>query len=341
MTNLAVPVFVAGPDDKLAAIDIYKKLEGTIAGLNLDNLELLESELAKSFKADWANLKDLKILIGNSINGLMVDINALKNGILSATNGIMGYFNSLPVGIQNALLELTGLNKISTTLNGLTKYINNADLSTVTGLAQLIKGISGCEFPLEVQDHNGRLLLSINLVKEASKLGMNESYDAFINCISDRYFGVNLTQAIVPFITETSNYDLLANVANNEYADVVSAYQPSFISEFVSNFTLNPNTTEDEYNNILNSIYDSFGRLNSKWSSDESLNDITQYSNVSSDFRKLLNVNTNSTRINIDDSLNIESNNELSGLLTLVNNSDYDFFKPASSLLDETFNFLA
>lgn len=342
--TLVPPVFLTGPDDKLAAVDIYKKLDGTIAGLNLDNLDLLQSDLAKSLKADWANLKDLKMLIGNTVNGLMVDIEALKKGILSVSNGVMGYFNSLPQWLQDSLLKISGVNKIATTMNGLTTYLSHSDYSTVTSLAQLIKGISGCDFPVEVIDQNGRLLLSINLVKEAAGLGLPNAYTAFINCISDRYFGTHLTQSILPYITDNSDHKLLSEVANNSYAGDVSSFMPSFLNEFVSKFTLKPGTSTTDYGGILSSIFNSFGKMDSSWSTNSCMGNASQFANASKDFLSLLDVNKNSAVVDLGDPFGFSDGESLSGLLSLTNeNQDSNgsnFFKPVEDFFSSTFDFL-
>lgn len=334
-------IFSTGPKDDLITVDGYKPQENTPQGITTTNLASLYDELARTYIPNWSKF-DIKLedIIGKDAFGLLINAEHLLKGILSYASGIMGFFNNLPPSLKNLLLKVDGFNKVAVTLNGLTKYVTGTDYNTISSLAEMIKGISGCDFPVDVIDAKGRALLSLNLVRESSRAGIPGAYSAFINCITERYFGVTLTRGILPYIVESSDYDLLGQVADNSYAEYVKQYNPSFLNEFVSNFSLPNNTSSTDYDNILGSIQKSFGQLDPDWTSTSSLRNITQYTNYSKDFGKLLNASRTATPVDIRDpieSYNFSDTDSLNGILCLSKSNDYNFFNSARDVLSSAF----
>lgn len=307
MVTLAKTMFSTGPDDSLGTVDIYNKNNSTVINNRPNIEEFIDSDLTKSFVANEKIIDELKIIVGNDQSGLKIDKEALISGVLATSSGVMGAFRSLPEAMRNELTKVDGNNKIQMTLNGVEKYLDKANLSTISNLALMIKGISGCSFPLQLQDKHGISILGTNLIKQSSKLGLFDSYHAFIECLADKYIGKKITKNLIPYITGNSDFNLLKSVANGPFAkDVINDY-PNVINTFSSSFKLPKNKSATEYKNIASDIFDSFNKIKPDWYTSSNRANLTSLNNCSSDFNKLIDINCSLIRKTIPTSGNINT----------------------------------
>ena len=240
MSLLASTTFSTGIDPQLAAIDIYNSVNSQeIINItpDIENI-FLNATRSISFIPDVNALENLKIIKGKDLNGLKIDADALKDGILSSFSGAMGAFKSLPGYLQNKLLNVNGYNSLALTINGITNMVNGANLSTIRGLGELIRSLTGYPFPLGVFDRNANILLGSNILRQAYLYNMLGAYGAFISCIEDRYVGTGITRRSVPYIVNDSSIGLFKDIVNGPYVSEVKTYASNIVSDFVSNFKL-------------------------------------------------------------------------------------------------------
>ncbi|MBT9145979.1 MAG: hypothetical protein DDT42_01858 [candidate division WS2 bacterium] len=200
----------------------------------------------------------------------------------------MGAFKSLDPGTQKRLLEVTGVNKIKTTIDSIDKMITNGDYKSVKGIANMIKGISNCEFPIKILDLAGLIALATNLIKEASKLGIGDGYGAFINCLNNLAATSGITKNLIPYVSKNGDVDLLKAIADGPHRSEVKTYSPSFIKDFTNQFKLPPNIKEIAMVGLLGSAISSFTKIDPEWNKKGSNVDASSLANASDDFKKLI-----------------------------------------------------
>lgn len=347
MSLLASTTFSTGIDPQLAAIDIYNSVNSQeIINItpDIENI-FLNATRSISFIPDVNALENLKIIKGKDLNGLKIDADALKDGILSSFSGAMGAFKSLPGDLQNKLLNVNGYNSLALTINGITNMVNGANLSTIRGLGELIRSLTGCPFPLGVFDRNANILLGSNILRQAYLYNMLGAYGAFISCIEDRYVGTGITRRSVPYIVNDSSIGLFKDIVNGPYVSEVKSYAPNIVSDFVSNFKLKPNTPTNQYSNLLDDCFDCFDKVDSNWNKYLNYKDFTSLNNASGDFNKLLDVGRGKINISIPNNLNnvntseIETKSLMFGLSNIVQNNN-NLKSNVSSLIKKDFPFV-
>lgn len=348
MSLLASTTFSSGIDPKLAAIDIYNVANSQeIINItpDIENV-FLNATKSISFIPDTNALENLKIIKGKDLNGLKIDADALKDGILSSFSGAMGAFKSLPNELQSKLLSVDGYNSLALTVGNITKMVNGANLSTITGLGELIRSLTGCPFPLGIFDRNANILLGSNILRQAYLYNMLGAYGAFISCIADRYVGSGITRRSVPYIVTDSSIGLFKDIANGPFASEVKSYAPSIVKDFSSNFKLQPNTPVNEYSSLLNDCFDCFDKIDPNWNSYLNYKDFTSLSNASPDFNKLLDVGRGkisitvpSTNLNTINTSTLDTKSLMLGLSDIVGNNS-NLKTNVSSLIKKDFPFV-
>jgi hypothetical protein len=307
MATLADTTFATGADESLATVDTYN-VEDNSTQTAVPNIEdFTNSKAAKDFVPDKKAIENLKIIKGADASGLKIDQKALSEGILASSSGVMGAFKGLPNSVQSALSKTKGFNKIKVTLDGTDKYVKMANMSTMTNLATMIKGVSGCDFPISLQDQNGTALLGGNLIKQASGLGIPGGYDAFIRCLNNKYISDQITRDMIPYVVSSSNVDLMKQVANGPEASNIKTYAPSFVGDFTNKFSLPSGTNETEHKTILDDCFSCFNKITPDWNKLGDSFNLSSLKNASPDFKKLLSSGKANASISIPD--NIDANN--------------------------------
>jgi hypothetical protein len=288
MASLAQTTFSSGADDSLAVVDGYEQSSSSVV-TNIPNLEELQQiEQSQDFVPDESVLDELRIIQGTNNEELQLDPEALKEGILSSSTGVMGAFKSLDPTTQKRLLETTGANKIKTTIDGVDKMITNGDYKSVKGIANMIKGISNCEFPIKILDLAGLIALATNLIKESSKLGVGDGYGAFINCLNNLAATSGITRNLVPYVSKNGDVDLLKAIADGPHRSEVKTYSPSFVKDFTKQFKLPPNIKQTAMAGLLGSTTSSFTKIDPEWNKKGSSVDASALADASDDFKKLI-----------------------------------------------------
>lgn len=346
MAQLAQTTFSTGPDDSLAVIDGYEKDSSSVV-TNIPNLEELQTnQQAQDFIPDESVLEELRIIEGSNNGELELDPEALKEGILSSSTGVMGSFKSLDPSMQKKLLEVSGANKIKTTIDGVDRMITNGDYKSIKGLANMIKGISNCEFPIKILDLAGLIALATNLIKESSRLGVGDSYGAFINCLNNLAATSGITRNLVPYVSKNGDVDLLKAIADGPHRSEVKTYSPNFVKDFTKQFKLPPNIKQTAMAGLLGSTTSSFSKIDPEWNKKGNNIDASSLADASDDFKKLIEADRAAKELdwgNVDFS-DMDTSNQLSdndklfatvGIAQSAKQNNIDLFcTPAQSLQD-------
>ncbi len=266
--QLSPTTFATGIKDKLAAVDIYtqKSAKNPIDAITLD-VNLDPSAIAGLMGGNFKLPVNL-IASYSKAKGISIDASALLNGIIGSNSVLasaMGSLNSLTSG---AILAVTGNANISATIGSISSSINTSDLSSLTGISSLISGISGSAFPISFTDISGLTNLATNLLKQAAALGIPHAYLQIASgLISNPSMLNKVTSQILSTVIKTSNINMLCNIAQGPAVSSVYSSNPNFIPGFASNFSLPPNTPQNQLPLMGNQMCSSFNAIDPSWNS--------------------------------------------------------------------------
>lgn len=245
----------------------------------------------------------------------------IEKGPLSLIPGAKSAFSALPPELRNNILKSNGYNQINTSIllgDGINqtvdRIINIGNLSSIQQLALLVKAVSGCDFPIEVVDINGLSRLGANLIMESCKLGLFDSYYAFIKCLNNNVFkgntrkkiSQNINKFLTNFVISTGTLQLLSQMGKFGFASDIIKYRPNIMGEFIGNYGLPYNTPQNQFKKISYDTIDTYNEFKPNWYKKNNYFYLTPLFNSSKDFKKTLNVASNSIK-----TINVNSNNEI------------------------------
>lgn len=288
--RLVTPTFSTGINDAIATIDAYKNKVSSTINILPDIEDTAIGETLNIIKSgDFT--KDLQIknyLTGITANtaSFGIDKDSILKGIVASNNDLLSSLKSLSPSLQAGLTAAKGISKVAITINGITKLIKGADLTSLTGLGNMIKSISGAQLPISFKDKSGLTNLCSNLVKECEKIGIPKSFSTLSNAINDSTISLGMVKNLGSYVIETSSSSLLADISSTPFGKSLYTYNPSFIDDFVSIYkepsklftqknldkytdtsTIFTQENIDKYNAVkeYTTITDSFDKINPGW----------------------------------------------------------------------------
>lgn len=292
--KLAIPTFVSGPTDTFAALDYYTKSDSGVVNSIPDINDLFSSTALNVLKGgNLLGLDKITSLISsaNPLNGLLkVNPQSLISGVLSSNAGLVGSLRSLPDTLQNKVLSSIGNTNIQATIGGITSLVTKADLSTVTGLGSMIGSLSGANLPMSFVDKSGLANLSTNLIREASSFGIPNAFTSFSTTMTDLPLLGSITKNLLPSLVSSSNINLLGEIASSPVAKNVIKQTPSFVQDFLKNYTnpIRPSSNQSLIN--YSSIDSSMNSIVPNWKNTQRGSSSTYNGNIisgsSDDFKQ-------------------------------------------------------
>lgn len=288
--RLVSTTFSTSPNDAIATVDAYKnKDSATINALpDIEDTSVTDSlNIIKS--GGWT--KDLEVknyLTGITANtqSFGVDKDSVLKGVVASNNDLLSSLKSLKPALQSGLTAAKGISEVAVTLNGITKIVKGADLTTLTGLGNMVKSLSGAPLPISFKDKSGLTNLCSNLVKECSKVGIPKSFSTLSNSINDPSISNGMVKNLSPFVIANSDTALLADISSTPYGKSLYTYNTNFIEDYAGEYnapskiftqanidkynesgTIFTQENIDKYNEVkeYNSISDSFDKINPGW----------------------------------------------------------------------------
>ena len=237
--RLSDPLTFGKLDDKLETVDAYTGKSATdtlnLAGLNFNtNTDTLTQYL------NVPALGQPIIAEAKKDGELMVNMSALKSGIIAANNNLHSAMAMIDAAKRDALSTVNGLkSEVTATINGIDSTIKNAQLTTMQGISSAIGSIANnTGLPISFKDVSGITGLSTNLLSEASKLGIPSAYTSFAAGIAHNGILASVTKSILPSVIGSSNIGMLNEIANGQYGKVLNKLVPGVAKSFVSSFKI-------------------------------------------------------------------------------------------------------
>lgn len=271
MSNeLSPTTFSVGANETLAAVDVYAQ-QGT---------EVINGVKALNASA-FGNLNPFKIIpiksklpiVGSSIYSLASTTSipaglptfVANNPFLAAGAAKLGPTSPLKAALNKGMdLKST----VMATVGNVSSVIQNANLGTISGITDMVKGLTGATLPIALKDITGLGKIGTGLVKEAAAQGLGGVFTALANSPN---FGSPLVNGIalslVPSLVAKTNIPLLKEIAGSASAPYVKMYNPNLALQMAKNFKKDAVALKKEIKSLPSQLVAQKNALKSEWGS--------------------------------------------------------------------------
>jgi hypothetical protein len=295
---LAMPSFVTGAKDSLAAVDVYKVKPTTLVNsitnlptkLNLDTLTGLVgggnglAALNTAINATAKNMADL-----NKVNPLV--------RIAGASTAVSGALKTLPPGCSNGLLNkiLKDINKgskIKANMGGLFSRLKKANLPCVTGMGGLVNNLSGIPGSFSILDPAASIASLSGVVKSATDIGIPNVFGSVMAQVTDKATINQVAGSVLPDITAASDIGSLSSMATMTTSGSLMLSNPDVIGDFSRGYMAPIGASTDSIANDYTSVKSTYDLVDPTWNTcargTESITDLSSVTGTGPDFNKLI-----------------------------------------------------
>lgn len=252
---LSTPVFVSGPDDDLATVDLYKA-SGELINETRDISEVFKAEELDAVKGGveiTAKEKaDIIKQFAEDGKAIKADSDSLVKGLLASAPGMIGALRSLPSKMQGDLIKVNGLAEIIGTFNGNKANISKASLATINGLSSLINGIAKTNLPYDFSDNKSLAQFSASLIIQATKVGIPGVFKPYIAAIKNKKVQRAVIGSLATQVVNNSMTELLSDMSSSATSRILTKVAGGLALKYIRNYT-NPvkSSTQKKYENYL------------------------------------------------------------------------------------------
>ena len=261
--TLAVPTFVAGPQDSLAAADVYGiKSNSTINSIQdvtvpnpntvvpgTINVAAGGSGIGSSLKAVGNNIKTVLDLVKTGNNYIAQAKNILnQKDLLSKLTSSGNLLGTLLKGVDPTLSTsiLAGVKSASTimaTVNGVTKAIKNKDINSIASIGKLIGGITDNPQILVLSDSVTKISSLSSLVKVATSKGIPNSFGALAGTLTKIQEIDKMATQCMPGIIKACDFGSFKSAIEMTSPNAIKAAQPDVVESYATNYVATSDAT--------------------------------------------------------------------------------------------------
>jgi len=252
-------------------VALFKSTEsqvtGTITAYKSSVVEKLNS-IVNSLTGGLIDTKDLSRYIKIGANGVSLD----KAGITAALGAKIGFDLSSNAALMNQITntmnqefgDLTGgyFGNMVTSDNGSFRITKNWRDQFGNGFLNALQRTTGISTSLF--DNTIATAYNNSMLYTAADYGMSDSYAQIVNAYTDKEDAKTALINAVSYMLRNGDLVSIAKVLElidpYQYA-VLNAKYPQLISQIFGNFTLDPNTTIDQYPAIKQQLMDVCGKV--------------------------------------------------------------------------------
>lgn len=293
--KLATTTFEAGPDDKLAVVDVYAESSGGIVNsyqeTHDESIDVLDSLNGKAgdttgdaTDALGGSIGDnVGDAIGSGLGGSNNDLSDLIGGLDGAPDiGSIGDLESLTNGDSDLLSSISdlaaplsdslsqigqGFDDISVIENGVVvgSIAPGFDLKSVRGINDVVTKLSDGNYNGIINHAGGLSNLVSNVCNVGSRIGIPNVFSNITKGINDIELMTKSLTNIVPNIIKTANIPLLNDIARTPLASVVKRIAPNVISNTIANITKPINMAVSDIGKFYSQARSTFSKIDADW----------------------------------------------------------------------------
>lgn len=224
---LVKTTYTSGPNDKLAAVDVYKKPGAAVvnswqdlgAKVGLDVLGALTGTGKGAISS----------LIKGVINGkLTLDPQAILNRMTGGNSPLGAAFRNVSDGIKSAVALPGNLaNSVIATVNGTIHAVSAAAMDDVRGLSSVINAATNGNYGISIVDNGAMAGMVASVSLQGSALGLPNVFSTLARSIQSPSILSSAAGMIVGTAVRTGNLNLLMDISSSGVALQVGLQYPS------------------------------------------------------------------------------------------------------------------
>lgn len=293
---LAKSTFVSGINDKLIALDVYTK----------DNKNIVNKiqDITKAFDVDLTNiLKGGDFIESNfpiikDIKGELVNINVdnLVARVASSIPDVTGTLRSIGDGVLGKIKEYAPLQEVFTTVNGIATQVKEAAYTGLADVSKMIGEVTGNVDIFKVIDKDAVSAMYSGLIKEASALGIPDSFSAVVSSISDNKILSNVIKNILPTVIGETDVRMLQSIVGADISKITRILDTDLIGKFVKGYSFGNGFGEGEEQAQFKMAKESFDSIDELWNKkivpemgvEAFISDVSKITSSTTDFKEAI-----------------------------------------------------
>lgn len=268
---LAKTVFSSGPDDVLAALDVYDKLDSKV----VNSIQQLPDEDKFGKEIEYAGVpleKDLPALVlpdGNFGKPIELDPKILTERMSGTDNILQGLFRELSVAVKNGSL-MRGIkggskNGITGLLGGIVRKIIPGKLKDAKVISSMISQFSGGNYSMTFTDKGGTSALISTLTSVGSSMGLPKVFSTLAGGVTDKSILLNAAQQLLPSVIKSGDTGVLKDMLTTSVGKDIPGLSPNLFKSVLTNFSIPESTKQKNLSLEYDSISSSFNAIDINW----------------------------------------------------------------------------
>lgn len=283
--KLAVSFFESGPEENLAAPDIYNITTDSVVNSIQDvTNKITDGNALLSLQGGKAMLKKgmalAKVAVG--VKAALSSKNALMR-IAGVSVGLEGVSKLLSSGASGGagggLLDkaLSGIKQASTlavTAGGIIRNVKNGNYSDIIAMGGALDGLPGVtDTGVSCRDNRGTISTLSSMVSAASSIGIPNSiskvlqYEKLVNSPTRVNSTMGIFRQSLPDVVRFSDIGSLSTMASAFPPGTLKRISPDVASDVLRNYRLPAETKASQYGGYSQEIRTTLDRVDPRWKS--------------------------------------------------------------------------
>ena len=264
--SLTTTSFSSGAKDAAATVDVYAKSSNTVINSIQDiRTRFFTTKLSSMRGGDFSAAMG-SVVRGIDAAGLVIDKSALIGRVIGSNSGLLAGFKDLSGkvgdGILGAFDEKDG---VFASIGGVISKVSSSAVADVKALGSLISDVAGDAYDFVVKDNDGLAGLYTGIIKEATALGIPNSFGGIVSAIRDPNIINRVAGNILPAIVGGSDTAGLLGVAAGTAQGVLKAVNPQLLNDFSRNYTNPVYNSVRDLQSEGSSIFRAFDAVDNGW----------------------------------------------------------------------------
>jgi len=273
LLNLARTTYLSGPDDKLAAIDVYKKSDSSVVNSiqTLENLMFDAKAISSLLSGKGANLIPvLKTLVVNT------NVDKVSSRLFGGNVSLKSLYSDLSSVVKNSLsIEGNLKDKITATFKGSQSDIKLGCFDDAKAIGGLVNEFTNKAYTGSFKDFGGVVSLVTNLTKQGSEIGLPKVFSTLATYVADDKVLASAARQLLPIASSRGDMNLFLDIASSPIFKQIKGINPGIINSMINAFKLPAGMDQRQSAPYYNSVSTSFKNVNPNWNRYKKINGLS------------------------------------------------------------------
>ncbi len=291
--ELAVPTFVAGPQDSLATVDVYVKSDAGVVNKIQDASTVFDSASVTSMQGGSYMANNLPSFTSAAQSGLSLNNGfSLSDRISSSSNPLSAAIKGLTSGTAAAILRNIPSNGgIVANVAGRLTNVTSGNLTDMRSVSGLVNGITGAN-TISFNDRSGTVGLLAGAISQATRNGLPNSFGAVAGTVQDTSVINRIAAQVLPDVLARGDMSSLSSMAHMTTPGSLQMINPSILTDCARKYVAPPMSTANDFNAQFSNTTSTFSAINPLWNQKSReggpVVDISSFQGASPDFLKTI-----------------------------------------------------